>query len=185
MGGGPSQQQKDAATAQANLANQEGAAAGRQEQFAENQQNKVNPFYTSRMQNGNPYFNQFTDATSGLTARSFAPARQALMAQLGTQQGLPSGFRTQAMTDLNTQQAQAFDQNLLGGLQSQEQAKQAGAAGLVGQQQVANPTGYFGGAMQGNQSIMQAPLQSPGLGGMLGGVIGGIGGGLASNPKIF
>ena len=180
MGGGPSQQQKDAASAQANLANQEGAAASRQEQFAENQQNKVNPFYTSRMQNGLPYMNQLTDASSGLVARSFAPARQQLMQQLGTQQGLPSGFKTQAMTDLNTQQAQAFDSQLLSGLQANEQAKQAGAAGLVGQQQAANPTGLYGGALQGNQSIMQAPLQSPGLGGLLGGAIGGVSSALAS-----
>ena len=174
MGGGPSSEQKNAAQAQANLTNQEGAAAGRQEQFFEGQQNKVNPFYTSRMQNGLPYFNQLTDAASGLNARAFAPARQQLLAQLGTQQGLPSGFKTQAMTDLNSQQAQGFDQQLLQGLQMQEQAKQGGAAGLMGQAQIANPTGYFGGAMQGNQSIMQAPLQRPGLGGLLGGVAGGL-----------
>lgn len=180
MGGGPSSEQKAAAASQANLTNQEGAAAGRQEQFAENQQNKVNPFYTQRMNSGDPNFNQYTDARSGAIARSFAPARQQLNLQLGTQQGLPSGFATQARTDLDTQQAQAFDQNLQQGLQLNEQAKQAGAAGLVGQQQVANPTGYFGGAMQGNQSIMQAPLQKPGLGGLIGGALGGVGGALAS-----
>lgn len=180
MGGGPSSEQKAAAASQANLTNQEGAAAGRQEQFAENQQNKVNPFYSSMMQNGLPYMNQMTDAASGTNARAFAPARQALMQRLGTQQGLPSGFKEQAMTDLDTQQAQGFDQQLQSALAQNFQAKQAGAAGLVGQQQVANPTGYFGGAMQGNQSIMQAPLQSPGLGGLLGGALGGVGGALAS-----
>ena len=174
MGSGPSQEQRNAANAQTNLANQEGAAASKQEQFFENQQNKVNPFYTSRMQNGLPYFNQLTDASSGINARAFAPARQQLLAQLGTQQGLPSGFRTQALTDLNTAQAQGFDQQLLGALGAQEQAKQQGAAGLVGQAQISNPTGYFGGAMQGNNSVMNAPLQSPGLGGLLGGVAGGL-----------
>lgn len=174
MGGGPSQEQKNAAQSQANLTNQLGAAAGRQEQFFENQQNKVNPFYTSRMTNGLPYFNQLTDASSGLTARAFAPARQQLLQRLGTQPGLPSGFRNQALTDLDSQQAQAFDQQLLGGLGANEQAKQAGAAGLIGQAQIANPTGYFSGALQGNQSIMQAPLQRPGLGGLLGGVAGGL-----------
>jgi len=174
MDGGPSAAQKNAAQSQANLTNQEGQAEGRQEQFFENQQGKVNPFYTQRMQNGLPYFNQLTDAQSGLNARAFAPARQQLMQRLGTQQGLPSGFRNQAMTDLDSQQAQSFDQQLLQGQQMQEQAKQGGAAGIMGQAQIANPTGYFGGAMQGNQSIMQAPLQKPGLQGLLGGVAGGL-----------
>src|SRR5216684_2115855 len=113
VGGGPSREQKNAAQSQANLTNQEAGAAGRQEQFFEKQQNAVNPFYTSRMQNGLPYFNQMTDAASGLNARAFAPARQALLQRLGTQQGLPSGFRNQAMTDLDSQQAQGFDQQLL------------------------------------------------------------------------
>lgn len=174
MGGGPSQAQNNAAQAQANLSNQEGQAAQQQLAFMQSQQNKVNPFYTSRMNNGLPYMNQLTDAQSGLTARAFAPARQQLLQQLGTQQGLPSGFRTQALTDLNSQQAQAFDQQLLGALSANEQAKQAGAAGLIGQSQIANPQGFFSGAMQGNQSIMQAPLQKPGLGGLLGGVAGGL-----------
>lgn len=174
MGGGPSKQQQAAANSQAQLTNQLGQTAAKQEQFFENQQNAVNPFYQSRMQNGLPYMNQLTDASSGLTARAFAPARQQLLQQLGTQQGLPSGFREQALTDLNSQQGQAFDQQLLGGLQANEQAKQQGAAGMLGQAQLANPMGYYSGAMGGNQSIMQAPLQKPGLGGLLGGVAGGL-----------
>lgn len=174
MGGGPSSEQKQAAASQANLTNQMAGVANRQQDFFEKQQNAVNPFYQSRMQNGLPYFNQLTDASSGLVARSFAPARQQLLQRLGTQQGLPSGFRQQALTDLDTSQARAFDDQLLQGQQMQEQAKQGGAAGLMGQQQLSNPLGYYGGAQGGNQSIMQAPLQRPGLGGLLGGVAGGL-----------
>jgi len=174
MGGGPSQAQNNAAQAQAGLANQEGAAANSALKFMQTQQNKVNPFYTSRMTNGLPYMNQLTDSLSGTNARAFAPARQQLMQQLGTQQGLPSGYRTQALMDFNDQQAQGFDQQLMGALGANEQAKQAGASGLLGQAQIANPQGFFSGAMQGNSSIMQAPLQSPGLGGLLGGVAGGL-----------
>jgi hypothetical protein len=181
MGGGPTGQQKQAATDQQNLANQQGAAAGRQEQFTEAQQNKVNPFYSSMMQNGLPYASQMTDAASGLNARAFAPARQALNQQLGTQQGLPSGFATQARTDLNSNQAQGFDQQLLSGLQANQAAKQQGAAGLMGQAQMANATGLYSGASSANNSVMQAPLQSPGMMGVLGGVAGG----LASNAKLF
>lgn len=173
MGGGPSSEQKQAAASQANLTNELAQVANRQQNFFEKQQNTVNPFYQSRMQNGLPYYNLLTDAQSGLTAQAFAPARQQLLRQLGASNGLPSGFRTQALSDLSANQARAFDQNLLGAVQSQEQAKQAGAAGLLGQAQIANPQGYFNSAMQGNNSIMGAPLQRPGIGGVLGGLAGG------------
>lgn len=174
MGGGPSKAQNNAANAQANLANQQGQAAQQALGFVQEQQNKVNPFYTNMMQKGLPYFNQMTDAASGTTARAFAPARANLYRQLGSQQGLPSGFRQQSMTDLDTQQAQAFDQQLQGALGANFGAQQAGASGLLGQAQIANPQSFFQGAAGANQSIMQAPLQKPGLGGLLGGVAGGL-----------
>ena len=178
MGGGPSSEQKNAAQAQANLTNQLGQTAGKQEQFLEKQQNVVNPFYTSRMQNGLPYYNALTDIQNGTTAQAFAPARANLLRQMGPSNGLPSGFRQQALTDLDAQQARAFDQNLVGAMGANEQAKQAGASGLLGQAQIANPTGYFNSALQGNSSIMQAPLQRPGIGGILGGIAGGAAGAL-------
>lgn len=174
MGGGPSSAQNNAAQAQANLANQQGQAAQQALGFVQQQQNKVNPFYTSMMQNGLPYMNQLTDASSGITARAFAPARAQLYQQLGSQQGLPSGYRDQALTDLNTQQAQAFDQQLQGALGANFGAQQAGASGLLGQAQIANPQSFYAGAAGANQSIMNAPLQKPGLGGLLGGVAGGL-----------
>jgi hypothetical protein len=77
------------------------------------------------------------------------------------------------MTDLNSQQARSFDQNLVGALGANEQAKQAGASGILGQAQIANPQSYFGLATQGNNAIMNAPLQRPGIGGLLGGIAGG------------
>lgn len=174
MGGGPSGAQNRAADSQAALTSQLAGTANRQEQFMENQQNKVNPFYTSRMNNGLPYMNNLTDAAGGTTAQAFAPARAQLMRSLGSQQGLPSGFKQQMMSDFNENQGQAFDQNILSALAANEQAKQAGAAGLIGQAQIANPMGYYSGALQGNQSIMGAPLQKPGLGGLIGGAVGGL-----------
>lgn len=174
MGGGPSSEQKAAAASQTNLTNQLAGVANRSQNFLEAQQNKVNPFYTSRMQNGLPYFNALTDAAGGTTAQAFQPARAQLMRSLGSQQGLPSGFREGAMNDFNENQAQAFDQNLIGALGANEQAKQAGASGLLGQAQLANPQGYFGAALGGNQSIMNAPLQRPGMAGVLGGLAGGL-----------
>lgn len=172
-GGGPSAAQNRASDAQASLTSQLGKTADKQEQFLEAQQNKVNPFYTSRMQNGLPYQAQAMDAQGGTTARAFAPARGDLLRRMGGSSGLPSGFKQQSLTDLDTQQARAYDSNLLGGLAANDQAKQSGAAGLLGQAQIANPTGYYQGALQGNSSIMNANLRKPGIAGLLGGLAGG------------
>jgi hypothetical protein len=175
MGGGPSSEQKQAAQSQANLDNQLGAAYGRQEQFSEAQQNKANPFYTNLLNNGLPYMNNLTDAASGNTARAFQPAKAQLEQSLGqSANALPSGFATQARSDLASNQAQAYDQQLQQAQGANLQAKQQGAAGLIGQAQVANPTAYSGQAISGNQSVMNAPLASPGLGGLLGGLAGGL-----------
>lgn len=175
IGGGPSQQQLNAAQSQADLNNQLGAAFTQANTFQQAQQQKANPFYTSRMQTGLPYFGALTDAASGTTAQAFAPARAQLEAQIG--QGgnaLPSGFADQARTDLAANQARAFDTTLQGALGANEQAKQVGASGLLGQAQIANPVGFAGAATQGNASVMNAPLAKPGLGGLLGGVAGGL-----------
>jgi hypothetical protein len=177
MGGGPSRETKNAAAAQAALTNKLADIFGRQESFAESQQNKANPLYTSLVNNGLPYFNALMDAGSGTTAQAFAPAKAQLERSLGQNaNALPSGFATGARTDLASQQARAFDQTQQAALGANLQAKEQGAAGLIGQAQVANPTAYSGQALQGNQSIMGAPLAKPGLSGLL----GGLGGGLAS-----
>jgi hypothetical protein len=175
VAGGPSVEQRQAAASQAQLNDQLGAAFGRQQQFSEAQQNKVNPFYTQIMQNGLPYMNNILDANAGNTAQAFAPARAQLEQQLNQNpNALPSGFATGARTDLASNQARAFDQNLLGAQAAQFGARQQGAAGLVGQQQAANPTAYSGQAIQGNLGIANAPLGRPGLGGLLGGLAGGL-----------
>jgi hypothetical protein len=173
MGGGPNSTQRNAQKNAGYLTDQVGQAAGRQERFFEGQQAAVSPFYRSRMMNGDPNFNQYTDAASGINARSFAPARQALYARLGSQQGLPSGYREQAMQDLDDRQAHGFDDLLIQGLQRNEAAKQGGAAGMLNQQQLANPGGYFGQALAGNQLMMNT-RQKPG--GVLGGALSGVGG---------
>jgi hypothetical protein len=174
-GGGPTRQQDAAATQQAALDQQLGQAFGRQEQFSEAQQNKANPFYTSMMRNGNPYFSAMTDQAGGTNAQAFAPARAQLEQQIGQNpNALPSGFATQARSDLASNQARSFDSTLQGNLNSQFAAKQAGAAGLLGQAQIANPNAYASNATQGNNAMMNAPLAKPGLAGMLGGLAGGL-----------
>lgn len=174
-GGGPSDAQNAAASSQAQLNSELGSAFKQNEAFKEAQQAKVNPFYTQMMNQGNPYFSSQTDAASGDTARAFAPARQQL--EQGLRQGgnaLPSGFAMGARSDLSSNQARAFDQQLQGAQQGNFAAKQAGASGLLGQAQIANPNAYASTATQGNIGIMNAPLASPGLGGLLGGLAGGL-----------
>jgi len=157
------------------MTNQLSQVFGKQEAFSEAQQNKVNPFYTSMMSNGLPYMSNLTDMNAGTTAQAFAPARQQLERSLNqNSNALPSGFATGARTDLAANQGRAFDAQLQNALGANFQAKQQGAAGLLGQAQIANPTAYSGQALQGNSSIMQAPLASPGLGGLLGGLAGGL-----------
>lgn len=182
MGGGPTHLQNEAAQAQMNLTNDVGSAFKSNEAFKEAQQAKVNPFYTQMMNQGNPYYAAQTDALSGNTAQAFAPARQQLERQLGQQgNALPSGFGMQARTDLAANQARAYDQGLSGAQNNNFAARQAGAAGLLGQAQIANPMGYSGQAMQGYGSIMNAPLASPS---MLGSMLSGMVGGLTSQPSF-
>lgn len=174
-GGGPSDEQKQAAASQTALNTELGGAFKSNEAFKEKQQAAVNPFYQSRMQGGLPYFSNLTDSAAGTTAAAFAPARAGLEQQLGQNpNSLPSGFAMGARSDLAANQARSFDQQLTGAMGANEQAKQAGASGLLGQAQIANPLGYGSAATSGNQAIMQAPLATPGLGGLLGGLAGGL-----------
>lgn len=175
MGGGPSQAQKNAAQSQADLTKQLTGDFGQQFQFQQAQQQKVNPFETQLMNQGDPYFANQRDALSGNTAQAFAPAKAQLERSLGQNaNALPSGFATGARTDLASNQARAFDQGLQGAQQRNLATRQSGAAGLLGQAQIANPTAYSGQGLAGNQSIMQAPLAAPGLSGLLGGLAGGL-----------
>lgn len=174
MGGGPSPEQRQAAASAQSNSDAQARIAGQQFDFQKAQQEKVNPFYTQRMNQGDPNFNYNMDSAGGRTAAAFAPARAALIRSVGSQPGLPSGFREGALNDFNENQAQAFDQNIAATLAQNEQAKQAGAGGLIGQAGLYNPAAYFQGAGQGYNSIMQAPLQRPGMAGVLGGVAGGL-----------
>jgi|ERR1700757_2883881 len=175
MGGGPTAAQNAAAQSQADMTKQLSDVFGKQQAFSQAQQEKINPFETQLLQQGNPYYANQVDALSGNVAQAFQPARAQLERTLGQNpNALPSGFATGARTDLASNQARAFDQSLQGAQQGNLATRQAGASGLLGQMQAANPLGYAGAALQGNQSIMQAPLASPGLGGLLGGLAGGL-----------
>lgn len=172
-GGGPSRAQNDAASAQAAASNQASANSREMMDFQKQQMGLITPFATNRMQNGLPFYNSLTDSTNGTTAQAFKPAYAALNQRMSTQGALPNGFGQQMTGDLDAQRARAFDSGLVGNMVMNDNAKTNAAGMLTGQESLANPLGWSGNAMQGNSSIMNAPLAKPGIGGMLGGIAGG------------
>jgi hypothetical protein len=182
MGGGPDKRQTAAADSQVRLNDQTAAIAGKNQQLVEDQFNKISPFATSRLNNGLPFAPAMTDFSSGTNAQAFAPGRAQLKRSLARFGTAPSGFATQALSDFDTNRAHAFDSDIINNQLTNEQAKGEAARVLTGQQQVANPLGYTSAAMQGNQSVMQAPLQKAGLGGLLGGAISGAVGAASKIP---
>lgn len=171
-GGGPSQQQKDAATQQAALSKTESDQAQHASAIQDKIYGQIAPMATNRMQNGLSYAPALMDYAGGNTSRAYAPARAQLARQLGTIGSLPSGFKTGQMADLNENEAQNYDANLKGAQDQNDQAKIQGAQILTGQQSTYNPLGYYQASGTANNSIMQAPLQSPGAMGVLGGIAG-------------
>lgn len=134
----------------------------------------VQPFETNLLNNGLPYMSQLTNYNNGILAKSYAPAKAALNRQLaGEGDTLPSGFATQARSDINSNEADAFDQNVVSALQQNQNAKQGAAAQL-------NPLGYYTGATGAGQSVTSAPpVQTGGVGNVLGGAVAG----LLANPN--
>jgi hypothetical protein len=184
-GGGPDATQKKQEEAQANLTNQEAAAAQRAEAFKEQQQARVNPFYGNLMDNGPEYTPALLDYEGGVNARAFAPEKANLVRRLGSDTGLPSGYRDQALTDFEERRAGGYDSGLTNILTDRQAAKERGAAGLMGQAQLADPTALYSGATAGNNAIFNAP-RSPGLAGTLGALLGGaaqIGGSYLSQQR--
>lgn len=184
MGGGPSQQQKDAATQQAALAQQEADAAKNATSIQTQAYNQISPFATKLITQGSPYFGAQMDYAGGNAATAFAPGRAQLARQLSTQGSLPSGFKTKALADYNEGEAQAYDQNLQNAQNNNLNYQLQGANILNGQQTTFNPATYYQTANQANSSIMNAPLATPSPWGVVGGVVGSLGSAALSNPSM-
>lgn len=176
MGGGPSSEQRQAAASQADATQQSLAAGKDAAQFQKDQINKITPFATDRLNNGLPFYGDLTDYAGGTSAKAWAPAKAAALRRLDSTDsfyGTPSGYKEATLGDIDASRARDFDSNLTNAMFSNEQSKQDAARLLTGQAQLVNPQSWYNTGMQGNQSILQAPLQSPGLGGLIGGIAGG------------
>lgn len=127
------------------------------------------PFETSRVTGGLPYKNQLLDYNSGILAKSYAPVRADLNRRLAGQgDTLPSGFANQSRIDLDSNRANAFDNNVISTLNADELTKENAAAQL-------NPLGYYGSAGSSGQSVLSAPaVQSGGVGNFVGGAVSGL-----------
>ena len=161
MCGGPSQQQKDAASSQADLDKQltgqfkAGSAV-------------TQPFYTNMVKEGLPFFNPESQFATSSLGRDVNQQRVMMKNRLaGEGAALPSGFAESAERDLAEGGAQAFDQNQLALLQAQQNAKLMGAQGL-------NPMQAAGMAQGGNQSIFGSPnLRNDFWSNVVGGLVSG------------
>lgn len=132
------------------------------------------PFETSRVTGGLPYKNQLLDYNSGILAKSYAPVRADLNRRLAGQgDTLPSGFANQSRIDLDSNRANAFDNNVISTLNADEQTKENAAAQL-------NPLGYYGSASGSAGSVLSAP---PVAAGGVGNFIGGAASGLLNNAS--
>lgn len=170
-GGGPDSTQKQAEANQAKYTADEAAAAARAQKFKEDQQARVNPFYGNLMDNGPEYTNSLLDYEGGTNARAFAPEKANLIRRLDMSTGLPSGSRDQALTDFEEKRATGYDAGLTGILADRQAARERGAAGLLGQAQLADPSALYSGATAGTNAIFGAPRKQ-GFAGTLGALIG-------------
>jgi hypothetical protein len=128
-------------------------------------------FYQNRMNNGLPGYRSMTDYSGGDIAQAFAPQRAQILRQTGMYANQPSGYRDALLTSLGSQQGRAFDSSLRQAMMANEMAKQQGAAGLQGQQQIAGnmALGYGSQGANANQSLLYGP-QKTGVAGALGGL---------------
>jgi hypothetical protein len=174
MGGGPDPTQIQAANANLKLANTMAGIAGQQQNNANAAFNQVFPFAQNQMQNGLPFYNQLTSYNAGNAAQANAQANANLMRSMA---GATPGSRAYAETNLQAQNARNFDSGLENAQMAQQTAKNNGAAMLTGQQQIANPLGWYQGASGSNASVIGGNLQHPNP---IAGVLGGAASGLAS-----
>jgi hypothetical protein len=175
-GGGVSGGQKN--TAAGNLA-ATGTTAGAQQNQQYNvmrgAQTGTTGFYGDEMKSGLPFYRNLTDYGSGTVAQAFAPQRAALLRQTGTYSNLPSGYRDALMTNLGAQQGRAFDSTLTQSMMANQLAKQQGAAGMQGQEQIAGnqALGYGSLGMGANNSLLYGPSRPTTLG-TIGGAVQGV-----------
>jgi hypothetical protein len=174
-GGGPSSEQKAAASSQRQATDAELAIAKERAERERRQYQFAIPFIRQRLDQGNPYTSVLLDNQGGVISRAFQPA-YARVARSG--EG-PSGSYNAQVRALDAEKARA-QADAMGGILANDEASRVNAlAALTNQQQIAAPQAFFGLANSGNNSIMQAPLQSPGFAAVLGGVAGAA----LSNPS--
>lgn len=177
-GSHPDPMQTQAAQANLVISKQAADTAAAQNARENDQYAQVKPYLTNRLNNGLDFMPLLTDSQGGLTARSFAPAYADLNKRFAVD-GLPSGSKDAAIRALDAQRAQAFDAQLLNGLQMNDAAKQDAAAAFAGQQGMAlnAAIGNQNSALSGNKGVLDAQslTRTSGLGGILGGALQGVG----------
>jgi len=173
-GGGASSQQKAAQGQVLQNATNEGNEAQTAQTAFNSAVGTATPYYAGEEANGLPFYNNLTDFSSGTNAQAYAPAKAAYLRQESTMGALPSGSKAAGMADINEAQAKNFDSTLTGNMFAQQQAKQAGAQGMMGVAQTTNPAAFYGGSTSAS-GVGVNPLQpayNPWMG-VLGGAVSG------------
>lgn len=149
---------------------------GQQYAISRSLQTPATNFYMNRMRNGLPFYRNLTDYNSGTVAQAFAPQRAAILRSTSQMTNLPSGYRQALLSSLGAQQGRAFDSTLTQAMMANEMAKQQGAAGVTGEQQIAGneALGYGNLGAGTSQAIFGAP-RKPTAWGTIGGVAEGLG----------
>jgi hypothetical protein len=134
-------------------------------------QGAATDFYGDQMKNGLPFYNSLTDYGAGANAQAFAPQRAQMLRQTSQYGNMPSGYRDSLTANLGAQQATAFDSTLTQNMMAQQMAKNQGAAGTQGEQQIAGQQALGYGGMQGNanNSVIGGP-QKPTIASVAGGL---------------
>lgn len=162
MGGGAGttkSQVNNAISGDVTLANRGLQNQGEQYDLMKRAQTGATDFYNTRMKFGLPEYRNMIDFNKGNIAQSFAPIRGELLRRTGNYAYLPSGYRDKLIANLGAQQGRAYDQSLFQAQMANEMAKQQGAAGLTGQEQIAGnqSLAYGGQAGTANEAILRAP----------------------------
>lgn len=165
---------------------------GQQQQLADVAGAGATGYWKNLMYQGLPWYKAATDFAGGTNAQAFAPGRANIYrttSTLGT--NTPSGYRAALLNDWNARQGTAYDNSLNQLLMANQQAKSQGAAGVQGEQQIAqNAALQYGNLGAGtNQALMQGPQRGGILQGLAsaGGGIGAMmtGAGAMKNAGFF
>lgn len=165
-----------AGSALLNLGTTATTGMGQQQKLADVAGAGATGYWKNLMYQGSPWLKPATDYGAGTVAQSYAPQFGGVYRATSTMgTNTPSGYRDALINNLRASQGTAFDNSLVQAMIANQQAKSQGAAGVQGEQQIAqNAAQQYGQLGAGTeQAILNAPQRGgiiPALAGAAAGV---------------